>query len=345
MKVGIDPITGRLASSPIPLLTGLGKNNSSPISLTQDGRNLVYTKDDTYGNLWLWSIESQGRQRASRTLRLTSGTVNRGWPVLSPDGQTLAFAAPEGGSVNLFTLSVSGDETRPRQLTFFRSWDSQIGVPAWSPDGKEIAFVSGEGGVLRVWRIPATGGSPRPFPRSEPSEFRSLIWAPGAQILYQRPRNRNFHFLDPVTEEERPLLADDSAGFIHYPRYAPDGKRLVVWWDRAGEGPSLQVISLTDGAQTTIAPSTSTIDPRPVGWSDDGQWIYVFRRAPGGGEILRFPSAGGAPEPWGTATFGRDAICPSMALDGRRFACMVEEGQTDGWLIEDFDAPPAQTSR
>ena len=57
------------------------------------------------------------------------------------------------------------------------------------------ARVVGMGDAAKVWKIGARGGTPQPFTSTKLS--RDLAWAPGPRIVYQRPGNSAFHFLDP----------------------------------------------------------------------------------------------------------------------------------------------------
>jgi Tol biopolymer transport system component len=332
-------LAGRITHS-TTLLTGL--DTDADFSLSRDGKRLLYKKGQIHSNLWLVSINVQGQQGIPQTTQLTSGTARKTEPSLSPDGKTVAFAAVANGAMNLFKVPVTGGPIQ--QLTFFNSPSLGIGSPAWSPDGKEIAFVSDNsdnGGLLRVWHVSAEGGPPRPFPHSEASSTRELTWAPGAQILYQYPGNRNFHFLDPRTGEERPLVSNEAVGWISTPRYSPDGKWVAIAWNRRHEEPSVWIISSSGRVKSRIG-SAGAVTIWPLGWSSDGRWIYAADEE--AKKILRLPAEGGKPESWVTLPFTQDADCTSVTTDGQRFVCAVQEGDADAWLVENFDNVPALLS-
>ena len=344
MKAGVVPL-GQETSRPTALLTGLdillesSEVGRTLLSFSRDGRQLVYTKTARYSNLWLVTVEKQGGRRVPRTVRLTSGTADKLLPSLSPDHKTVAYTAAEGNSQNLFVRPLAGGE--PRQLTTFHTPGVRIGLAGWSPDGREIAFSSNEEGRTHVWRVSATGGPPRPFAQSEVSySVESLTWAPGELILYQRPGNRNYHLLGPRTEEERPLItspAQEAGGWIFYPRYSPDGKQIVAYWNRKNEKAGLWILSLQDGSERCLAPAPELL--KPIGWSADGQWIYVQHESQRQGvmELLRISAASGTSEPWVTLPFAQSSDCTSMTSDGQRFVCAVSEGDSDAWLVEGFD--------
>src|SRR5215831_1081257 len=109
-------------------------------------------------------------------------------PSFSPDGSRIAFSRNDGNTSNIFVLPLDGGS--PEQITFFKSTNRS---PVWSPDGMSIAFGSNEGGSAKVWQVSASGGTPRSFSRTNlSSNTYQLSWAPGRNILYHRPGNRNF---------------------------------------------------------------------------------------------------------------------------------------------------------
>jgi Tol biopolymer transport system component len=220
-----------------------------------------------------------------------------------------------------------------QQLTFLDSYNAG---PAWSPDGKEIAYGSTQDGKPKVWRVNANGGTPRPFGNSEISlDGFALTWSPQSEILYERPGNQNFHFLDPQTEEERPLVANDSLGWMFYPRYSPDGKSVAVRWNRSG-GSGLWLISLEDTSQILLLRSEGI---RPIEWSIDGKWIYAWDCLKKPIEVLMVPAARGNPLTFVKLPFEQidyeDGI--SMTPDGKCMVCAVQEIQSDIWVMENFD--------
>jgi tricorn protease len=80
--------------------------------------------------------------------RLTLLPIGLGvrYPVISPDGKTLAFLAEVAGQSNIYTYSLdelAREPASPRQLTSDPGFKSEI---AFTPDSKEIFYVQGGGG-------------------------------------------------------------------------------------------------------------------------------------------------------------------------------------------------------
>lgn len=91
-----------------------------------------------------------------------------------------------------------------------------------------------------------------------------IAWAPSKCILFQRPGNRNFHWVDPATGEEQSLVANDSVGWILDPHISPDGQQVAVYWNRRNLADrETWVIFLHDSSVVRLRPGNSD----PVGWS------------------------------------------------------------------------------
>src|SRR5262249_15318533 len=149
----------------------------------------------------------------------------------SPDGTRVAFARGDSKTQNIFVTPANGGPAQ--QVTFMKSLNWS---PAWSPDGRSIAFSSNEGGATKVWQGPASGGTPRSVSHTNVSatpERLPVVWAPGRNILYQRPGNGNYYMLDPGTGSELPLSKNDSVGFLFAPVYSPDGNQVIMLWNRS----------------------------------------------------------------------------------------------------------------
>jgi Tol biopolymer transport system component len=216
-------LTNRL---PALLLTGLEAGEF--FDIPRDGKRLAYTRSSGHANLWLATFKRAGTTPSVESKQLSTGTLTHSGPRISPDGTRVAFSRGDSTVSNIFVLPIDGGS--PQQLTFLKS---QNQGPVWSPDGRTIAFASTEGGTAKVWQVPADGGTPQALSntRVSPNTFM-LEWAPGADILYHRPGNRNFSILNSVTGAEVLLLRDERIGWFFSPRYSPDGKEIVATWNQ-----------------------------------------------------------------------------------------------------------------
>jgi WD40 repeat protein len=308
-------------------------------SISGNGKYLVYARAAFHSNLRSVEIGSSGSDQATPSSQLTYGTDLIERPRISPDGKKIVFNMGHEGLANLYTIPITGGV--PKQLTFLNSFS--LGG-AWAPDGKSVAFASNEDGRPRVWVVNADGGQPHPVSSGEISNSFDIAWAPGPDILYQQPGNRNYYSLDPVSRKESMLARDSSPGWIFSPAYSPDLSRVAFTWSRSAFG--IWTIDFRDSKETFVSPAM----PLLIGWSADGTSIYGIdgKRAATRGlatnssetlteaQILEVPLAGGSPKPLATLPFdeiGGVAITP----DGRWIVCTVYTSTSDVWLVENFD--------
>jgi Tol biopolymer transport system component len=272
----------------------------------------------------LAEFQGSGKGKEMQTRALTRGTASYGSLSMSPDGKWIAFDT----GPRIYKMPIEGGT--PTQLTF--SDAIHVSSSAWSPDGNRIAFGSNEGGTYRVWVVDADGANRRQFPKTQFSgdDPPQVTWSPGRHILYQKQGNQNFNILDPDTGEEKPLVQDESVGYIFSPKYSPDGKKVAVAWNR--RQPGLWVISLMDNSATLLKGSGG--DLFPAGWSPDGRLIYAFHYPPSN-SILSIPADGGNSNT--VLTLPGDIAEAIVSPDGRKFVSIVAEQKSDVWIVENFD--------
>ena len=83
---------------------------------------------------------------ASALTLLPLGNLGVRYPVISPDGKTLAFLADAAGQQNIYTYSLdelAREPASPRELTSDTGSKSDL---AWTPDSKEIYYLQTAGG-------------------------------------------------------------------------------------------------------------------------------------------------------------------------------------------------------
>src|SRR4051812_47659294 len=121
---------------------------------TIQGNTIVFTSEDD-----LWSVPAGG----GIARRLTSSISQASRPVLSPDGELLAFVAREEGYNELYAMPAAGGETK--RLTYFGAATQPVG---WSRDGSRILFVTNHAQpfarIMKVCSIPHDGGAPSDVP-------------------------------------------------------------------------------------------------------------------------------------------------------------------------------------
>jgi Tol biopolymer transport system component len=224
------------------------------------------------------------------------------------------------------------DEHSPRRIDVGGRLQSAGAV--WSPDGQQLAAVAAVQDTARV-RIYDLDGASLTFGHREVGT--ELRWAPGDRILYQRTGARNFNLLDSTQSEEQSLVSNDTVGWMSSPEVAPDGSRVAVHWNRGGRT-AVWVVSLTDFSQTLLLTGSRY---RPVGWSADGESVYVLNIETQA--IFRIPARGGMAAEVGIVPFKSGDCTLQEHGDTLSLACAVSQGTSDAWVIENFDPELART--
>jgi len=129
----------------IQLTNGQYDHNTPDFS--PDGAWVVYTKIGAEKGIWKVPIDG------GDPVRLVEG--NADFPVVSPDGQTIAYLdSPEGHTPRVTIMPFAGGPA-------IKSFDiPKANTLRWTPDSREILFCQREGGITNIWRQPLSGGKP-----------------------------------------------------------------------------------------------------------------------------------------------------------------------------------------
>ena len=167
------------------------------------------------------------------SLGLPSGlTLHRNWHpfehlALSPDGETLAFAATDAsGQSSLWIRPLGSSEAQRMDQT-----EGAL-LPFWSPDSQFIGFWAG--GKLK--KIRRSGGSPEVI-FSVP-EIAQGAWGPDGTILFAKAVNSPIFRVSPNGANATPATSLLPGQVSHmWVQFLPDGKQLhVPGADKLGSG-------------------------------------------------------------------------------------------------------------
>jgi Tol biopolymer transport system component/DNA-binding winged helix-turn-helix (wHTH) protein len=289
-----------------------------------DSKSIIYSDTPSAGRpqaLFQLSLDSM------RTRQLTfppfqSGDID---PVVSPDGQTIAFLRDSVGAQSIYILPISGG----REQLITSGLGLTVGL-AWTGDGRDLIF-----GGRWLWTVPVAGGSPvrlqfgqdgyQPSIRgnriayTQASENDS-IWRrqadskgtygqaqtlisstridagpqfspDGDTIAFQSDRSGVFEiWLCKSDASDVRQLTHLGVAWTGTPRWSPDGK-FVVFDSRPNGNADLFLADVQGGSprRLTSDPSNEVVPS----WSADGRWIYFASDRSGRWEVWKVPSAGG----------------------------------------------------
>ncbi|HEX9973967.1 MAG TPA: hypothetical protein VGD14_17990, partial [bacterium] len=324
MKIKVTTKTGKAEGPAVIVQTRILTDR---FSISKNDKCLLYSQMNFHSNLWLIAGTKKGFSKTVKPMPLTTGTSLVLYPSISSDGKYIAYSKGTYGKTNVFVMPINGGQER--QLTFLNNLNY---CPVWSPNGQEIAFLSIVGEDSKVMIINSQVGSIRTVSHSKVLLDDALNWAPGEEILYKRHGNRNYYFINPLTGQERPLVHNESVGWMIKLRYSPDQKRVAVWWNRK-PAYGLWLISLEDASQVLLRSCREF----PIKWSLDENWIYSCReynqKFP---DILKIPVQGGEIDTLIHLPF-ENVLYVDITGDGDKIVCAASETKSDIWLMENFD--------
>lgn len=130
------------------------------------------------------------------------------YPVISPDGQTIAFTYKG----DIYTVSANGGKAT--QLTTHPAFDTR---PVWSPDGQKIAFASDRNGNFDLFVMERNGGTPKQLTTHSANEYPETFCDAG-HILYSASIQQD------ATDSQFP-----SGTFAQIYRVSLDGERPELY--------------------------------------------------------------------------------------------------------------------
>jgi Tol biopolymer transport system component/DNA-binding winged helix-turn-helix (wHTH) protein len=237
-------------------------------------------------------------------------------PVVSPDGQTLAFTrglAPAPSDI--YVLPVTGGE--PRRVTFDESVITSL---TWSEDGGSIVFSSERGamaGTGSLWRVRVDASTARP----ELEQLRGIGQRATGPVIARR--GRRLAYMESVRDTNLWRVAATGEGLAqplvsstreeNSPDYSPDGARIAFASNRSGNWEVW--VASSDGSNTRQVTSYRAGPAWQPRWSPNGRVLAFSHTREGNADIYTITPEGSAPRQL-TSDPASDAS-PSWSRDGR----------------------------
>jgi Tol biopolymer transport system component len=296
-----------------------------------DGAELGYVANEITGaHIDLVTLSTRESRRLSLSSRESGFDLS--W---SPDGRLFAYVGADSRGAQVSQLRV----LRVADGASFEITDGRTLVwsPSWSTDGQMLYYVSNQGGSMDLWRQPiGSDGVPEglAIPATTGVGMRNASFSPdGTKLAYSKGRTVANLWRVPILVDRRATwevaqqLTFDEA-YIEFVDVSPDGKRLLVSSDRAGN-PDLWMLPANGGEmdQLTTAP---TPDWAPQ-WSPDGEEIAFYAYQSGNRQIWVMPADGGGAR---QLTRNGGNAYPTWSPDGREVAFRSDRtGNDDIWVI------------
>jgi dipeptidyl aminopeptidase/acylaminoacyl peptidase len=193
--------------------------------------------------------------------------VRVGPPVLSPDGQWVAYTATQVDTKEdknqTHLWMVNWDGSVHLQLTYGKEGAS---APKFSPDGKYVSFLSSRPGPAKgsqVWVMDRRGGEPQQLTAITDQEIESYIWSPDSQklLLALHPK------AEPDADEGKPPAPPKPIVIDRY-HFKQDIQGYLR--DDAWDALYLYDLGTKKPEKLTTA---KNVNEENAAWSPDGAWI------------------------------------------------------------------------
>jgi eukaryotic-like serine/threonine-protein kinase len=200
-------------------------------------------------------------------------------PVLSPNGEYLAYVKFEKGQTSIWLKSMVGEnavQTMPANIEGY-------GGLQFSPDGKHLYYLTSQRDSPNgtICRVSTLGGIPQDIARDVFSPF--ALSPDGKQLAFIRARSLVVVEADNQSERELIKLTSGTEYFVTWGSqlsWSPDGSRIVVCGGRNEQGrhhAELFEISVSDGTRRILpTPDWNMIED--VMWLADGASLLVTAR-------------------------------------------------------------------
>ena len=196
-------------------------------------------------------------QPPADTLFSNFGDTAAAWPMVSPDGARLVFAASRPGSTaQLWVRRLDASEATALAGT------EDASFPFWAPDSRRVGFFAGS--KLKI--VDLAGGAPRALADIAPGQGRGGAWNQNGTILFNTLQvsglsrvNEDGGGLGQQTTLD-PALGETSH---RWPSFLPDGKHFVYMVRGRDDSQGVYVGSLDSSERKRLVPylSSAVVDP------------------------------------------------------------------------------------
>jgi len=276
-----------------------------PTPLGRGGKIVFVSKRDENKFEQIYVMESDG----SNVTQLTFDEVDKSWPMWSPDGTKIVYAADGGfGPYNsryrqdIWVMDADG--SNQTNLTLFQTDDVD---PAWTPDGTQIVWVSYRfGGTRQLMIMNADGSNPERLSR-EFEEYNPTFSPDGSVMMFSSTFFFTLNIRIPIPENE--LLENQVSGPYDYtelfddrydepgrigkaiePAWSPDGN-FIAFVRTTGNNRHIYVVDYNSGG-ATLTDLTKIAQNYDPAWSPDSRWIVFATSRDGNMEIYTMDFAG-----------------------------------------------------
>jgi len=207
----------------------------------------VDIEDSRFGTSDLWVFEAA----SGASTRLTSGQIDEGAPVWTPDGARLVFRVDDKGPPDIDQMVV-GSPGSERSLLILPGVQQSEDI---SPDGRRLVFLQDAASTADIWLASLEGDhQPKPWLRSPFNERNPRFSPDGRWIAYDSDESGTREVYVALTDGAGDKKRISPSGG-RAPKWSRDGKELFY----AAPDDSIVAVPVTSGASLQAGPGASLV--------------------------------------------------------------------------------------
>jgi Tol biopolymer transport system component/DNA-binding winged helix-turn-helix (wHTH) protein len=329
-SVSLDP-GGRPVGTPLRLTNDRGSVSS--ISISADGKRIVYLKGLPQPDVYIARVEGPGA--ISEPVRLTLDDRQDMPFDWTPDSKSVLFISDRTGIFSIYRQAI--DQTVPELLV---GGSHPVLTGRLSPDGTQLIYLvypswTDNVSTTSLMRMPLAGGAPQQLLQANGISNQQCARAPATECLYSVEKDDKFTLFsfDPLqgTSTQVYQVKDDLPQAYNW-SLSPDGATLAIAKGKAGGAePRIHLISLKSGAEKWLQiqgwSGVGAID-----WAADGNSLWATSGGDEVSALLNIDLQGHARSVWRPKKKSVYWAIPSR--DGRYLALHVSSSSANVWMLE-----------
>jgi Tol biopolymer transport system component/class 3 adenylate cyclase len=235
-------------------------------SWSPDGKKIAF-RSIREGRWQLYTVSTDDR-KIEPVPGVNPRVIGLSW---SPDGKWIAYIGGASAATgwDLYVIPATGGS--PSRLTNDKATIALD--PTWSRDGRWIFFSSNRGGALNLWRVrfqsdpPGSFGPPLRMTTGIGEDVNPTVSPDGKNIAYSTVHTApDIWQVDLATSRLMRLTSETT--IEDYPRFSPDGNRLLFYSDRK-ERIELWMMDMKTKEKTRLSRGGGSQNA----WSPDGRLV------------------------------------------------------------------------
>jgi DNA-binding winged helix-turn-helix (wHTH) protein/Tol biopolymer transport system component len=335
-EVPVDLQSGRAAGS-THTVTEWKNTSVSNLSVTSDGKRVVFLKGNPQGDVYVGNLEQNGRA-LTEPRRLTLNDRDDEPSDWTPDSKAVLFYSNRNGTYDIFRQSL--EDTSAQALVESKRNKT---TPRMSPDGKWAIYYDPSTPIEKwnervgLTRVPLLGGPSETVAEEQGLYVFHCTRPPANRCIVgvMHPKELIIYALDVIKGKGPELVRIPVNTDVELPHLdlSPDGKSIAFVSLNTLPG-RIRVISLLDGSQREVeVKGWNSLNH--INWAADGRGFYVSSEMAVATTLLYVDLKGDATilvrEPGlFTETWG----IPSP--DGKHLAIMKYNYGNNAWMLEGF---------